>query len=179
MRRTALMAVVFVGIIGFAGGLFAPRANAQDPVGAVLPNYAWFDDALWSETSLSGIFALDVVAANSRPSREEDLSVYYESHERAPHPGSSSQKNTPGNTPVPPTSTELDPLYKITLESVGTDKDRVISAICEVTGASVEESASMVMNVPSVIAEHASQADASKIRQALVVAGARMRQVRE
>ena len=65
--------------------------------------------------------------------------------------------------------------FKVTLESFGSEKIKVIKALRSVvTGLSLKDAKEMAESAPSVIAESAAKDDANKMKEALEAAGAKV-----
>lgn len=62
--------------------------------------------------------------------------------------------------------------FKVTLESFGSEKIKVIKALREVTSLGLAEAKKAVEEAPTVIAESASKEDAQKMKEKLEAAGA-------
>lgn len=64
--------------------------------------------------------------------------------------------------------------YKVTLKDSGPEKIKTIKALRSVTTLGLTEAKTKVDEAPSVIAESASKADATKMKEALEAAGAKV-----
>ena len=147
MRRAALMAVVFVGFVCFVGGLLTPRANAQG-----------FEDSAIADFQLYPEFGELYESEWNRMVTVPFTSFAYETIFKT---------GSPFSVVWEPKMT-----FNVHLWNVGADTDRVIMAICSVTGASTEEAAAMVKKVPVSIFSADSLDKANWVKRRLEVAGA-------